>query len=226
VILIINVFTASSISVAQDQLRNSGFEEWETIRNSVEEPIGWTSLKNTDGGYFMNRIAPDGLIKSCDAHSGRYAVRLINKSTMNVVATGTLTNGAVHPDFKPEKGYVYTDADESDLCTPFTLRPDSLVGWFKFYPEEHDKVMVWAILHTKEGSIPEFGTKVNWIGEALYVSAPVEVDKWTRFSVQFTYYSNQLPQYILIILNSGFGIDAIDGSEALFDDIELIYNRK
>ncbi|MCX6235652.1 MAG: PCMD domain-containing protein [Bacteroidetes bacterium] len=225
--MVMGIFlTACNFSLGQEQLKNPGFEKWEIIRNGIEEPIGWTSLKNSDGGYFMNRLAPDGLIRSTDAHNGTYSVKLINKSTMNVVATGTLTNGAIHPDFKPEKGYVYTNPNESNSYTPFTSRPDSLTGWFKFFPKENDKIMVWAILHTGQGSIPEFGTKANWIGEALFVSSPVTTDKWTRFSVPFTYYNNQRPQHILIILNSGYGIDAIDGSEALFDDIELIYNRK
>jgi hypothetical protein len=216
----------TGIVMAQQQLDNPGFETWETIRSGLEEPVGWTSLKNTDGGFFMNRLAPVGLEKCTSAHSGLYCIKLVNKTAMNIVVTGTLTNGAIHPNFDPEKGYVYTDTTDSRLHTHFSSRPDSLTGWFKFYPEGDDKIMVWAVLHTVKGSIPEFGTKKNWTADALFISKPVVYDTWTRFSIPFVYYKDLQPDYILIILNSGYGTKAIPNSVAYFDDLKLIYNPK
>jgi len=217
------LFTAA---VYGQQLDNAGFENWETVRSNIIEPVGWTSLKNTDGGFFMNRLAPDGLERCTEAHTGTYCVKLINKTAMNIIATGTLTNGAIHSDFDPEKSYVYTDTTDTRLCTRFSAHPDSLAGWFKFYPSGDDKVMVWAVLHTGEGSIPEFGTKKNWVADALFVSKPVTYGTWTRFSLPFTYYKKgQKPDFIPIVLNSGYGTKAIDGSVAFFDDIQLIYNK-
>jgi hypothetical protein len=42
--------------------------------------------------------------------------------------------------------------------------------------------------------------------------------------VPFTYFSTVNPEYILVILTSGAGFEALEGSIALFDDLEMIYN--
>jgi len=50
-------------------------------------------------------------------------------------------------------------------------------------------------------------------------------NSWTRFSAPFSYYQDRSPEYIVIVLSAGNRKNAIEGSEAWFDDLKLIYNK-
>jgi hypothetical protein len=209
---------------AQQQLENAGFENWEFVNLPKDEPTDWSSIKTSDNPI-TNNAAPMVWDQSTDAHSGNYSVKLLNISTFGVVATGTLTNGRVHADFNPDSGYVYTQPDSSQWNTAFTSKPDSLAGWYKYYPAGNDHGGIRAILHVGEGSLPERQTHDNWIADANF-SMPAETrDTWTRFSVPFTYFSDDTPEYILVVIKAGNGTDAVADSYALVDDLQLIYNN-
>jgi hypothetical protein len=105
-----------------------------------------------------------------------------------------------------------------------SARPDSIAGWYKYYPQGADFGTVKALLHKGYGKIPDTLTPpAGWVGFAQYAMPNATASTWTRFSVPFTYYSMQVPDYILIILTSGNGTTPVSGSYALFDDLELIY---
>ena len=209
---------------AQQQLENAGFENWEFVNLPKDEPTDWSSIKTSDNPI-TNNAAPIVWEQSTDARSGSYSVKLVNISVFGVVATGTLTNGRVHADFNPDSGYVYTQPDSAQWHTAFTSRPDSLAGWFKYYPVNNDHGGIRAILHDEDGALPEHGTQENWVADANF-SMPAETrDQWTRFSVPFTYFSDDIPEYILVVLKAGNGTDAVANSYALIDDLQLIYNN-
>ncbi len=209
---------------AQQQLENAGFENWEFVNLPKDEPTDWSSIKTSDNPI-TNNAAPMVWDQSTDAHSGNYSVKLLNISTFGVVATGTLTNGRVHADFNPDSGYVYTQPDSSQWNTVFTSRPDSLTGWYKYYSVSNDHGGIRAVLHVGEASLPERQTHDNWIAEANF-SMPAETkDTWTRFTVPFTYFSDDTPEYILVVIKAGNGTDAVADSYTLVDDLQLIYNN-
>jgi hypothetical protein len=205
------------------QPENAGFELWEDAGTVIDEPADWSSIKTSDNDQ-LNNAAPQVWEQSTEAHTGNFSVRLENKSTFGIVATGTLTNGRVHTFPIADSGYVYTISDDPRWCTPFTGRPDSIAGWFRFYPVNNDMGKLTAILHINSGALPEHGTQDNWVAHAEYIFPPDTIDTWTRFSVPFEYFKPDTPQYILMVLNSGYRTLAVDGSVAYFDDIELIYN--
>ena len=210
--------------IAQQQLPNPGFEEWEDAGTVLDEPVSWSSIKTGDNPTF-NNSAPVVWGQSTDAHSGAYSVKLFcNEALLGIIANGTLTNGQVHADIPIDLGYVFTNPDDARWHTPFTDRPDSLVFWYKAFPQGEDFGKIRVILHVAEGSMPEFGTGDNFVGEAIYFFPQQQVSEWTRISVPFTYFKPTDPEYILCILNSGNGTEAVLGSEAYFDDIQLIYN--
>lgn len=221
IVLLVAGFYYSGIS--QQQPDNPGFEEWENAGTVKDEPVNWSSLKTSDNDI-TNQAAPVVWDISEDFHSGNHSVYLENKEAIGLIVTGILTNGRVHAEFNPDSGYVYTQRDDSRWHTAFTARPDSLAGWFKFYPVDNDRGRIRAILHIADGSLPPRDTEENWVADAEYTFPPDTVDTWTRFSVPFNYYNDWTPEYILLVLNSGYGKEAIEGSKALFDDIELIYN--
>ncbi|MBV6406155.1 MAG: hypothetical protein IT228_14455 [Flavobacteriales bacterium] len=209
---------------AQPQMNNAGFENWQNLGTGTEEPTDWSSIKTSDGGTFINNLAPQVCWRSTDFHSGSYSVRLKTASTAFGPANGTLTCGRVHAEITPANGYVFTDAGDAQWNQAITSRPDSLVGWFKATPQPGDEGKVEAILHVLEGKLPENGTLPNWIGRARWIAPSAVVGTWTRFSVPFTYYNSGTPSHILMVLTSGDSLVTVVNSESWYDDIALIYN--
>lgn len=205
------------------QIENPGFEEWETLSAILMEPVNWSTIKTADDDFIAS-VAPVTFEQSTDARSGNYALRLYNVNAFGVVATGAITNGRFHAEFDINKSYSFSDTTDVRWHLPFTARPDSLAGWFKFFPQENDKAQFKVILHVKECKMPEFGTFPNWVGMAQFRTEPgVTYENWTRFSVPFEYFQDINPRYLLCVVNSGDSTSAVAGSWLLADDLELIY---
>jgi hypothetical protein len=224
--LLISILLRSNLIFAQQQISNSGFEFWEEIRSGVNEPIKWNSIKNMDGGMTTKKLAPDVISRSETSHSGKYALKLVNKSTLGIVANGIITNGAIHGNKNKDKSYIYTDARSNEFSTPFISRPDSLVGWYIYTPQEKDSAMVVVLLHRDKVTLPDYGSKQNWVGGVKLILPATKKSEWTRFSAPVVYFKKEwIPQYMLIFLSAGNRKQAVAGSEALFDDMQLIYNK-
>jgi len=212
---------------AQTKIENGGFENWEDVGiPNHPEPTNWSTIKTSDNNN-INPLAPVNW-RQCDtAHSGNYSVELFNVSVFGQVATGTLTNGRVHTpsDMNSDNGYVFTDTTDSRWNTAFTGRPDSLTGWYRYYPAANDRGTVYAILHTGTTQTPPVEDDTSmWIGTASFQLPPNEVNEWKRFSVPFRYYSDKKPKFILFSITSGAGAQAQAGSRLLMDDLDVIYN--
>ncbi len=214
----------SSLSLAQQQIPNSSFEDWQEIRSEVFEPTYWNSIKNTDGGKTTNRLAPEVTFKSSTVHSGNYAVRLVNEKTFGIIANGMITTGAIHGEMDKSKSYVYSDTLNADFSMPFTGRPDSLTGWYMYTPAENDSAMAVILLHDGYVTMPDHGTKSHWVGGVKLI-LPSTKGNWKRFSAPFFYVKKTAPKYLLMVLSSGNRQQAVEGSEAFFDDLKLIYNK-
>jgi hypothetical protein len=216
------VFSLFIINIStQTQLDNPSFENWENVGTSVDEPTDWSSIKTSDDPT-LSGFAPVVWGQSSDAHSGSYSLEMTNVTTFGIVANGTVTNGRIHADFNPSFGYVFTDQTDDTWNQSFSDTPDSLVGWYKYNPAGNDKGKVEAVLHTANAQIPENGTAGNWVGRAR-ADFTSNVSNWTRFSVPFNYYNSNTPAYILLVLTSGDSTVAVDGSQLLLDDLELVY---
>ena len=217
----------AGILTAQDQLENSGFEEWEDISASetdtIREPVDWSSLKTSDVPS-LNALAPVVCARSSIAHSGAYSVELTNVLSF-IVANGVVTSGRVHPDLNTDLAYMFTDTQDDQWNMPFNARPDSIAGWFNYVPQGEDFLEVSVILHRGFGKQPDPDSLINWIGMAEYSSPQNTGGEWYRFSAPFQYFSDSDPEYALVILNSGNGYSPVAGSVALFDDFEMIYNQ-
>jgi hypothetical protein len=221
--ILLLTFCLPSILLAQTQFENPGFETWEGSGSSAE-PTEWSSIKTSDVSS-LNTLAPQVLFQSTDAHSGSYSIKLENKSSFGVIANGIVTNGQVHADLNPSNGYVFTNTADSKWNTPFTDKPDSIVGWYKYAPSGIDKGKVEVILHTGAGQNPENGTLANRVGGARFNIPNTTISSWTRFSAPFYYSSANTPQYMLAVLTTGDSTNnAQAGSIGYFDDLEFIYN--
>lgn len=222
--LLFLIIIGISINLSAQQPENAGFEEWEMagFQNEFEEPVNWSSLKSSEPDNLAN-VSPEVMFKSTDAHTGSFSVHLISKSVFSIVANGIITNGRIHADLDPTQGLTYTDPDDSRWNTPFTERPDSLVGYYKYISVDGDAAQLQALLHTGFASQPQADSS-NWIALAKANLAAENVTSWTRFSIPFEYFLDINPEFILFNFSSGAGLDAVAGSEVWLDDIELIYN--
>jgi len=222
----ITVTLLLNLSRAQVQLENAGFEEWDDVligaTDTIREPVNWSSLKTSDDET-LNPLAPVVCKRSTKAHSGNYAVELTNVLSL-LVANGTVTTGRVHPSLFTSLAYMFTDTADARWNTPLTHRPDSITGWFRYSPQPNDTLEVTIVLHRGYGKQPDNNYLSNWIGQAVFRSGISTGSQWIRFSKPFVYFSDQTPQYALVILNSGNGFNPVAGSIAWFDDLNLVYN--
>ncbi|MEZ4737798.1 MAG: hypothetical protein R2818_00160 [Flavobacteriales bacterium] len=209
---------------AQPQLENAGYEDWTELGTATEEPAQWSSVKTSDGGTFINNLAPQLCWRSDDAHTGSYSVNLRTVNSLAGAAAGLLTNGRVHAEFSISNSYVFSDQVTAEWNTLCSSRPDSLVGWYKAAPQPGDFAKVTALMHVDEGKIPVFNTLPNWVGTARWQAASATVTEWTRFSVPFVYLDERIPEFVLLVMTSGDSTNSVIGTEAWFDDLALIYN--
>lgn len=219
ILLLVSGIIISGISFTQQQFENGNMESWDGLATPQEEPSNWSSLKTADA---LSGSAPQVLEQDA-GHNGGFCARLESTSVFFVPANGIMTNGRVHADFDPENGYVYTDATDAEWNTPFTSRPDSLVGWFKYSPDGGDKGKVEVFLHEAAGQIPEAGTSANIIGSARMNITNAEAN-WTRFAVPFSYVDSRTPEYMLSIVACGDSTISNSGSILWIDDLSFVYN--
>lgn len=220
-LLFISAILLASTINAQQQLQNPGFEDWDDVGTSTQEPTNWSSLKTADA---LASLTPE-VLSRVTGRTGDWAVELEVKSVLGIKANGLMTNGRVHASMLPSEGYVYTNSDDSKWNTPFTDRPDSIVGWYKHDPQSGDRSKIEIILHTGTvGRLPMNATTItNKVGRARFDFTSSETE-WTRFAKEFNYSSSVDPEYVLVTISAGDSTIAKEGTKLWIDDLELIYN--
>lgn len=210
-------------AIIGQQIDNPGFENWEDAGTVKDEPVDWSSIKTCDDPIIAS-AAPITFDISTDAHSGSYSLKLFNVEVFGISATGALCNGRFHAEFNLDSSYSYTEPSDPKWHQAFTGRPDSLAGWFKYYPQGTDAAQFKVILHVGACKLPENGTKPNWVAQAAFKTPHgVTFDTWTRFSVPFEYFNDNTPEFLLCVVNSGDSTSSVPNSWLLVDDLELIY---
>jgi hypothetical protein len=226
------------ISQTQPQIPNGGFENWENVGSSTEEPTSWNSNKTGSG---LASTGPQTCYRETGGHSGTYCVRVETKYYILAVVNGNVTTGVVNaPSSNKAEGFISATGANK---IAFTGRPDSLVGWYKYTQAtggtgasaEQGKVL--AILHTGDFYDPEAPVNGNHpdlsgnkIGDALFVSPASNTTTWKRFSIPFTYASASNPDFILLNVTSSNNQTTVapnsgsTGSKLWLDDLEVIYN--
>ncbi len=222
--LVLFLIAFVSMTAAQAQIvENPSFEEWEK-ENGKEEPVNWSSIQ-TGIPQNIASMAPQVMKKSEDAHTGLYSIKLENLGAFGIVATGTITSGRLYEDLNRDKAYAFTDPTDSRWNMPISSRPDSIVGWYKFQPpaEGEDFATVKVLLHTDTAKLPS-PNQTNFVGMNVEQNLPSTAQlTWKRFSFPIEYLNDKTPEYALFVITSGNGVDAVKGSIAWFDDIDLVF---
>src|SRR5690554_8212638 len=86
-ILIIAAGLMASISIAQQQIQNPGFEDWDDVGTSTQEPTNWSSLKTADA---LASLPPE-VLSRVTGRTGDWAVELEVKSVFLINAHGLMT---------------------------------------------------------------------------------------------------------------------------------------
>lgn len=210
---------------AQTQLPNVGYETWTNVSGSNAEPSNWNS--NKTGGGFANLGPQTCFPETTNPYNGTYSVRLETKNYLGTPVNGTVTTGKIQaPSTNPLAGYVETLRSDANHNAPFTGRPDSLVGYYKYTSVSSDYAKIEAILHGNYDvrSPVNAGSTPFVIGTATFFTPTSTVSGWTRFSVPFTYVSGSNPNYALVIgTSSAVQGGAVVGSILWLDEVQVVY---
>jgi hypothetical protein len=205
VTVLLTCLLLSSLTWAQQQLVNAGFESWDTIADYTQ-PSGWYSLNSLAEFGFEQ-----GTKLTADAHSGNYAVILESKSNPFGDMVGLLSSGPLMNDqFEP---------DLSKIKIPFSGSPSAVRFYYKSFPQPGDSC-VFSMVLTRWNS--SNGT-TDTVGRAR-ISLGSIVSSYTLADVAVEYASSLPPDSAFVIFSSSENsFSPIAGSIFQVDDIQLVY---
>ena len=240
---------AQAQNANEPQVTNGDFEQW-TI-DGEHLPNYFNSFQTADGDYKSygydsgNRQVGRSTDKrpgskgnySCKIWSRRFRVFLV----VTVTAQGNLTTGRVHAgstsaeaqgnhNYSDRDGYVTFGSFNNPCAMPFTGRPDSLVFWAKYTPDNTtSRAKVSAVIHDDYDYQDYYGnplTDEHVVSKAVNNSITSTNGKWVRFSLPFAKVKSNDPRYLLL----SFATNNIPGQGGandilLIDDIEMVYNH-
>ena len=204
---LVSVFSIYTTGIWAQATPNPGFENWTTQGfPSYSTPDNWDNPNSQTAitGIFVVVKAT----AAADIHSGSAAVKLITKNVLATDAPGIVTTGTLPTSTgNPITGGI-----------PYTLRPDSIIGWYKYTSVSGDNgFFAFALL----GS----GGDTDTIGKAFWQTPASNVGTYTRFSKEITYLSaNPVVKSVWVACSSNSGTAAIVGSTLYADDLGLVIN--
>lgn len=217
IILIVFFLFSYSFTYSQAQIPNSSFEDW-TEFNGYYELDNWFSLN-----VISTQYPQFGTLRSTDAYEGNYSLRLvsspINAVDYNIFDTAAVAIlGSLSLVDGPKEGNPYTD------------RPNYCTFYFKYFPSS----LAPSIIDTAHFFI-KLEKNGNNVGYAQWKYAGVEVNSWTKVTLNIIYYNNETPDSVYLSFTSslnGFVKSTSDcdvhflnaiGNELRVDKLELLY---
>lgn len=185
-------------------LPNPSFDNWSN-NGSFDDPDDWNTLNSSTSTLgVLTAYKATG----ADVHSGPAAIRLITQFVpiININANGLATTGSINVQLMTIEGGI-----------PYTMRPDSIAGWFKYNPQGADFGFVDFAL--TDGGNPE-----DTVGFAHFQTPNAVVGSYTYFSVPVNYYNTNTPVISRCIISSSQGVTSVVNSEMFIDDLSLVFN--
>lgn len=225
-LFITTLLFAGIVSLAQTQIPNSNFEQWENVGSNTEEPNEWNGIKTGQGSLIS--FAPKTVQRSTVVRpgtSGQYSARLYTGSALGNNLQGILTTGRVNV-VSTSEAYIYTNTTNAAFNATMTDWPDSLVFWSRFDSGTgSDFALMRAVIHDNYNyqDPPDAASSSHVVGELLF-EIPHSGTNWVRYAIPFDYSGpGTTPAFILISAASNTG-SANSNDQLYLDDMELIYN--
>jgi len=195
-----------SISLLQAQTNpatpNANFEHWTHVsaHGGYDDPNQWQCLNPTLETFGFTSCIKD----STNPFSGIAAARLITQNVIFQIAPAALTTGTINTGNQTINGGL-----------PYTLRPDSIIGWYMYTSVGGDNGDCEFYL---------FGATRDTIGQAFFKTPTSTVGSWTRFAYPITYSSMATPDTALWIFSSSLSATSAQaGSQLYVDSIGLVF---
>ncbi|OWY20340.1 T9SS C-terminal target domain-containing protein [Sphingobacteriales bacterium UPWRP_1] len=183
---------------AQD-IPNPGFENWVQY-GGYKDPEGWFTINSlTVLGGLVTVTQATG----ADAHSGQYAMRLRSGSIFGQVAPGIAATGSINPTTQDIDGGV-----------PYTQRPLGFSGWYKYEPQAGDTATI-AVNFTRWNPATQ---QTEDVGECFFFETQT-VGTYTQFWAPVTYFSEEQPDTMVIVILSSSGEAPVANSTLYVDDL-------
>ena len=227
---------AGACCMAQYQLPNPGFEQWDGT-SSTAEPTHWNSFASSEGSFASLASAPHHYHRNGGrpGSQGSSYLTIYTKSIVGVKANGNMTTGRIHAgsmSASSSDNYNYTQRSNSAHCQPFTGTPDSMVVWVSFYAgSASSQAQIGAYLHGDNDfrSPNDEGTQSKYCGRAVArftrTTSSATSMQWQRVKVPFVYDGSSSANYMLINITTNSTPGCGDANDSLsIDDIEFIYS--
>jgi Secretion system C-terminal sorting domain/Putative carbohydrate metabolism domain len=209
---LISLFLISAHSLFSQQTPNGGFESWTTVPASppapaYDNPNSWNTLNSLTSG--AGAITCYKVTAGADVHSGSAAIKLITRTVGGPggqVANGLLTTGTIHPSTSSVGGGV-----------SYTLRPDSIIGWYKYAPANSSDNGFFEI------QLLGAGGDTDTIGYAKFKTPTTAVSSYTRFALKINYRdtTSQIVKSLWILSSSASNFVHFQNSTMFADDVQL-----
>ena len=232
-LLIIAAGLFTSFTIGQQQIQNSGFENWENVPGG-SEPVNWNSFLTAGGSLAnmsANQIEPSTDVRP--GSTGTKSVKIWSRAPIpSLIANGNLTLGkinmgsvqATHAD-----NYNYTVTSDPAFHQVMTDKPDSIVFWVKFNPNGHSgNARMKATIHDNYNyRDPEDAASVNHVVSTAVINFPSTSGQWVRKAVPFEYNGAATnAAYLLITFTTSETAGGGKKDDVVFiDDVELVYNE-
>jgi len=184
-------------------LPNPGFEDW-TATVNYEDPDGWTTANSY--AALIGTVLTSKESAPENVHSGSFALKTetvyigppVNQPVPGLVTTGNLQ----------------VTTQTIDGGTPYTMRPDSIAGWYKYEPAGDDSAYVTFFL---------FSFFRDTIARAIFACGGTH-GAYQRFSTPLAYELPDNPTTAFFIITPAPKNGPEEGSTLWLDDMEILFS--
>jgi hypothetical protein len=199
-----NVFSCTGMLVFSmlcqaQQLPNADFEQWSTPPGtSYEVPTGWAGANDITGQLGITPVTKS----SNPVQNGQFAVRM---ESIDFI-------GNAIPGFIAKAKLDFVNGNTAPGIA-FTARPDSLIGFFQYFPQGNDEAAALCLL-------------TKWTGNGRdtiagsFITYNLQTSQWIRMSIPLTYLDSTIPDSLLLIFSASSNFDnAVPGSVLFLDNL-------
>jgi len=200
-------FIIVSKAIAQP-FANGNLEGWQQSQSGLyDQPTGgfWATLNP-----LVDLTGPVTVEKTTDACQGEFAAKLTTKNFTSLLVAGFLASGTFNQ---------LNLANPLTIGKPFTQKPQTLSGCYKYVPVNGDSAALVSIL-TKWNSQTN---SRDTIASAGGITAQPQAN-YTNFTYTYEYFSQETPDSIQIVFTSsadGANNNGQVGSALWVDNVEL-----